>query len=123
MPRIAQASWRAAENAIIESNSILRFLQPDVFVSVLDAGTMDFKESAKRYLDRADAVVLTGGELDRAVWQGISLRLVAGARQFHGGTDKYCSNDLVDFVRSRVAGLNERGSDRSEPPLPRPAGI
>src|SRR5258708_16790936 len=36
-----------AENAIIESNSVIRFLRPDLYLSVLDAGTEDFKESAK----------------------------------------------------------------------------
>lgn len=101
MPRVRKAIAEA-ENAIVESNSILRFLQPDVFVSVLDAGTADFKESAKRYLDRADAVVVTGGELERAVWEGISLKLVAGARRFAGGPGGYCAGELVDFVRGRL---------------------
>ena len=101
MPRVRKAIAEA-ENAIVESNSILRFLQPDVFVSVLDAGTADFKESAKRYLDRADAVVVTGGELERAVWEGISLKLVAGARRFSGGPGGYCAGELVDFVRGRL---------------------
>ncbi len=86
----------------MESNSILRFMQPDVFVSVLDAQTADFKESAKRYLDRADAVVVTGGLLEDAVWSGVSLRLLAKARRFSGGPGEYCSGELVEFVRGRL---------------------
>ncbi len=100
-----------AENAIVESNSILRFVQPDLFVSVLDAQTADFKESAKRYLDRADAVVVTGGSLEEAVWNGVSLRLVEKARRFSGGPGEYCPEDLVDFVRGRLLGL--RGTEKA----------
>ncbi len=101
MPRIRRELARA-ENAIIESNSILRFLQPDVFVSVLDAETADFKESAKRYLDRADAVVLTGGSLEQTAWQGVSPSLVRRANQFFGSAEEYCSPELAMFLRQRL---------------------
>ena len=47
MPRIRK-ELAGAGNAIVESNSILRFLRPDCFISVLDPGVRDFKESAKR---------------------------------------------------------------------------
>ena len=101
MPRLRRELARA-ENAMIESNSILRFLQPDVFVSVLDAETADFKESAKRYLDRADAVVLTGGSLEDAAWEGVSPSLVRRARRFAGSAEEYCSPELVSFLRQRL---------------------
>ena len=104
MPRVRKEIARGG-NVIIESNSVLRFLRPDVFVSVLDAGVADFKESAKRYLDRADAVVVTGGALEAAVWDGVSVRLVAGARRFTGGEGEYCSGELVEFVRERLRAL------------------
>ncbi len=102
MPRVRK-EIAGAENVILESNSVMRFLRPDVFVSVLDAGTADFKESAKRWLDRADAVVVTGGELEEAVWEGVSLRLVAGAKRFSGEVGAYCARELVEFVRVRMA--------------------
>ncbi len=53
MPRIRKELERA-ENVIIESNSILRFLRPDIYLSVLDPETADFKDSARYFLDRAD---------------------------------------------------------------------
>ena len=102
MPRLRQELARA-ENAIVESNSVLRFMQPDVFVTVLDAGTADFKESAKRYLDRADAIVVTGGSLEGAAWAGVSARLVAKARHFSGQAGAYCSDDLASFVREKLS--------------------
>jgi hypothetical protein len=103
MPRLRKL-LAAAENAIVESNSILRFLVPDVSVSVLDATTADFKESAKRYLDRVDAVVITGGDLAHAAWDGVSLRLIERARRFDGRAPHYCPADLVEFVRERTRG-------------------
>ena len=101
MPRIRK-ELAGAENAIVESNSILRFLQPDLFVSVLDAETADFKESAKRYLDRADAVIVTGGELRCAKWSGVSLKLVERARKFVGVAPRYFEADFEEFVRERL---------------------
>ena len=57
MPRLRQ-ELAAARNAILESNSVMRFLRPDLYITVLDAATADFKTSAQEFLDRADAVVL-----------------------------------------------------------------
>ncbi len=98
MPRIRR-EMAAAENVILESNSVLRFLRPDVYISVLDPETADFKESARRYLDRADAIVTPAGELGQAAWEGISLKLVAHARRFVMHPPEFCGKDLVEFVR------------------------
>ncbi len=57
MPRV-RAILASAQNIIIESNSILRFLKPDLYITVLDPATEDFKSSAQQFLDRADAVLL-----------------------------------------------------------------
>ena len=50
-----------ARNVIIESNSVMKFLRPDLYLTVLDPSTPDFKTSAREFLDRADAVILHGG--------------------------------------------------------------
>lgn len=101
MPRVRR-QIAGAENAIVESNSILRFLKPDVFISVLDPSTADFKESAKRYLDRADAVVLVEEGLEHPAWKDVSPGLIAKAKQFRGSEGHYCSAELVSFLRSRL---------------------
>ena len=64
MPRL-RALIAGAGNVIIESNSVLRFLRPDIFISVLDPTVADFKPSALRYLDRADAVVMPANATSR----------------------------------------------------------
>ncbi len=100
MPRVRQLI-AGAEHCIVESNSVLRFLRPDVFVSVLDPGVADFKESALRYLDRADALVMPAGAVP--AWDGVAGSLVARARRFAMSEGCYCSDELVEFVRGRVS--------------------
>jgi hypothetical protein len=43
---------------ILESNTLLQFLKPSLYLMVLDPSKPDFKESAKLQMDRASAFVL-----------------------------------------------------------------
>jgi hypothetical protein len=45
---------------IVESNSLLQFLRPSLYIAVLDPAKEDFKDSARAALDRADALVFRG---------------------------------------------------------------
>ena len=103
MPRIRKELERA-ENVVIESNSILRFLRPDIYLSVLDPETADFKESAKRYLDRADAVLVAEGVLGRPEWKGVSLKLVEGTPVLAMRPPEYVTDEVVEFVVGRLSG-------------------
>ena len=101
MPRIRK-ELAAAENAVIESNSILRFLRPDVYLSVLDPGTADFKDSARRYLDRADAVLVAKSAAGRTEWKGVSRSLVAGIPVLKMEPPEYVTPAVVDFLAARL---------------------
>jgi hypothetical protein len=101
MPRIRKELERA-ENAVIESNSILRFLRPDVYLSVLDPAVADFKESARLYLDRADAVLVPEGELGRPEWKGVSLKLVEGIPVLAMRPPVYVTDEVVRFVAEKL---------------------
>src|SRR5689334_12079532 len=57
MPALRQRLENAG-NVIIESNSVMKFLRPDLYLTVLDFSTVDFKSSAREFLDFADAVIL-----------------------------------------------------------------
>jgi hypothetical protein len=46
---------------ILESNSLLQFVKPSLYFAVIDPDKEDFKESAQKALDRANALVLRGG--------------------------------------------------------------
>ena len=80
MPRLRK-ELTSAENVILESNSVMRFLRPDLYITVLDAANPDFKASAKEYLDRADAVVLHD-RTGQVAWTNISLKPVHGKPVF-----------------------------------------
>lgn len=89
-----------ARNVIMESNSVLKFIRPDLYLTVLDPGTEDFKNSAREFLDRADAVILHGGS--DAAWQNVSLKPVAGQPVFRIAPPPYVTREIVEFVRGVV---------------------
>jgi molybdopterin-guanine dinucleotide biosynthesis protein len=104
MPRV-RALLADSENAIVESNSVLRFLQPDVLLSVLDPAVEDFKASALRYLDRVDALVVPAGAAFVEGWGGISRRTIERKPRFEFVAPEYCTAELAAFVEERLAGL------------------
>jgi hypothetical protein len=114
MPRV-RAILAESQNSIIESNSILRFLKPDLYLTVLDPSTPDFKSSAQQFLDRADAIllhdsaVLLGNHADVAnprptvpAWRQVSLKPVANRPTFPIRPPKYVTPEIIDFVRHRI---------------------
>ena len=101
MPRIRKELARA-ENAVIESNSILRFLRPDLYLSVLDPAVADFKDSARLYLDRADAVLLPEGRLEKPEWKGVSLKLLEGTPVLPMRPPVYVTDEIGRFVAGRL---------------------
>lgn len=102
MPRVRKELENAG-NAILESNSILRFLQPDLYLSVLDGSTADFKLSAQQYLDRAGGIVLHE-QFTPVAWKDISLDTVTGKPVFRIHPPPYVTPELVEFVRQKLHG-------------------
>lgn len=100
MPRIRQVI-DGAENVIFESNSLMKFVRPDLYLTVLDTGNPDFKDSAREFLDRADAVLLHESE-QAPQWSGVSLKPVARKPTFHISPPPYVTHEIVDFVRERL---------------------
>jgi len=100
MPRIRQVI-AGAENVIFESNSLMKFVRPHLYLSVLDFANPDFKDSAREYLDRADAIIVqnAGNHPD---WSGVSLKPVSGKPVFPITPPPYLTAEIVDFVRSRI---------------------
>jgi hypothetical protein len=90
-----------ARNVIIESNSVLRFLRPDLYITVLDPATADFKNSAREFLDRADAVILQEKSAVPS-WQAVSLKPVASRPVFRICPPPYITPEILGFVRSRM---------------------
>ena len=90
-----------ARNVIIESNSILKFVRPDLYLTVLDPSTADFKNSAREFLDRADAVVLHDCS-DSVKWEAVSLKPVSNVPVFRISPPDYVTQEIVEFVRSKL---------------------
>lgn len=90
-----------ARNVIIESNSVLKFLRPDLYLTVLDPSTADFKNSAREFLDRASAVILHETP-DAAAWQAVSLKPVAERPVFRITPPNYITPEIAEFVRSNL---------------------
>jgi hypothetical protein len=88
---------------IVESNSVLKFLRPDLYLTVLDPGTEDFKNSAREFLDRASAVILHDASKNGAkAWQGVSLKPVAERPVFRIAPPPYVTDEIVEFVRMEL---------------------
>jgi hypothetical protein len=84
----------ASTSTLIESNSVLNFLRPDVYVFVLDYAIADMKDSARRFLDRADVLVTLHDDRP-APWPGIPARWLESKPRF-----PYLGPELARWLRS-----------------------
>ena len=92
----------SGQHVIVESNSVLKFLRPDLYLTVLDPSTEDFKTSAREFLDRASAVILHDGPSAGLAWQTVSLKPVAGRPVFRITPPPYVTQEIVEFVRNSL---------------------
>jgi hypothetical protein len=101
-------------NVIIESNSILQFLRPDVYLVVLHPAVEDFKESSRRMLDRADAFVLRaplGRQL--AAQPPVALSLIQCKPCFLQELGAALPAALVEWVRARLRAKHAPGKSEA----------
>jgi hypothetical protein len=94
-------------NVILESNTLLQFLKPDLFLMVLHPGKSDFKDSAHLQLDRASAFILreplpssTGAKDATESWGKIPLQLLNGKPQFLQRESDPLPPPLQELVRN-----------------------
>jgi len=106
MPPV-QLKLPKSKNAIVESNSVLRFLQPDLYLLVIDPATADFKSSAQEFLDRADAVILhrRAGQAHEARITTM-LKPMANRPVFLITPPEYVTQEIVEFVRKALVPRN-----------------
>ena len=100
-------------NVIVESNSVMKFMRPDLYLTVLDPGTEDFKNSAREFMDRASAVILHDRPEATAAWKKVSLKPVAGRQVFRITPPPYVTAEIVEFVRSSVVVAGKADSHRA----------
>jgi hypothetical protein len=105
-------------NVIMESNSVLELVQPDLFLMLLDFGCEDFKPSSLRFLDRADAFVVIDRGINVPMWADIAHGLWDGKPQFAVRPPHYVTNELAAFVAQRLdsAPSHPTAATRFRPP-------
>jgi hypothetical protein len=94
-----------ARNAIVESNRILEFIQPDLALAIMDPKTPDIKPSAQRFFQLADAVLFPGGAYEP--FPGCLPR--KGIPNFVVQAPSYLNDEVLSFVKQQlVSKENER---------------
>jgi hypothetical protein len=92
----------ANPNLIVESNSVLEIVNPDLYLMVLDFTCEDFKASSLRFIDRADAFVVIDRGLNGPLWAGVARGLWESKPRFLLKPPDYAAEALSGFVRSRL---------------------
>jgi hypothetical protein len=91
---------------ILESNTLLQFLKPSLYLMVLDPSKPDFKESAKLQLNRASAFVLRQplhiADSSSGTAANIPLPLLRGKPQFLQREGEALPLALLDQVRGTI---------------------
>jgi hypothetical protein len=89
-------------NLIVESNSVLEIVDPDLFLMVIDLSCEDFKASSLRFMDRADAFVVIDAGLNAPLWADVARGRWDGKPQFLVKPPNYATAAVAGFVRSRL---------------------
>ena len=89
-------------NVIVESNSVVELVEPDVFLMLMDFACQDFKPSSLRAMDRADAFVIVDRGIPAPLWEGLAGALWNRKERFLVKPPNYATAAVTEFVRSRL---------------------
>ena len=101
LPCLVEA-LEGGEHVIIESTSVVGFLKPSVFLMVTDESRSEVKASARRSLDRADALVIVKAEREPGDPPEGSLEPAAGRQVFTVSRGGWWNPALCRFVGERL---------------------
>lgn len=115
LPALKQAI-AGDEHIIVESNSLRRFIKPDVFLQVIDPHHADFKASARQFFDFADAYLLVNkppDEMNQAATAATQAVLLAREIKRNkpclmvSAEDRFMNQAVLDFIRTQLAREDE----------------
>jgi hypothetical protein len=100
---LLRAEMARAGNFILESNTVLQFARPVLYLVVLDPAQADFKPSALQALDRADAFVIRSPLAPAAgsPWPVVAPRLLEGKPLFLQPQGEALPGELRKFVQEQ----------------------
>lgn len=96
------------ENAIVESNSVVELVAPDVFLMLLDFSCEDFKASSLRFMERADAFVVIDRGFNGPLWEDVARGMWDRKPQFLVQPPRYVTAAISDFVRGKLSATSAR---------------
>jgi hypothetical protein len=102
LPMLA-ATVAGAGHVIVESNSIVEFWRPNLFLMVVDPAQADFKSSARKALELADAFVFNSPFFAPGSTHPL-LREIARKPNFIQVPGQGLSQDMQIFARQRIGG-------------------
>ena len=91
------------ENVIVESNSVVDLVAPDVLLMLLDFACEDFKASSLRLMDRADGFVVIDRGINAPLWEEVARGMWDGKPRFLVKPPRYVTAEVVDFVKARIS--------------------
>jgi len=93
------------DNVIVESNSVMDLVSPDLFLMLLDFSCQDFKPSSLRFLDRAHAYLIIDRGINAPLWEDVARGLWDQKPQFLVKPPRYVTPAVCEFVTSRLASV------------------
>jgi hypothetical protein len=102
-------------NVILESNTLLQFLKPSLYLMVIHPAKADFKDSAQLQLDRASAFILrerlptaereaTG--IRASSWLDGKIRFLTNKPQFLQPEGEPLPSGLIELVRAQLRNIS-----------------
>lgn len=100
---VLRAAVNGASHLIVESNRVLEFIEPDVYLLLLDPARPDFKMTARRFFHRADAYVVVDRGMGDAVAPAGDLTAAPGKPHFRvSPTGPFITPAIIDFLKERL---------------------
>jgi len=95
------------EFVIVESNSLRRFMNPTVYLQVLDVSNPDFKVSARQYFDLSDGYVLVSRPDASPVSDNAALLMREVQKDkpcfMVSERDRFISDEVIKFIETKLA--------------------
>jgi len=98
------------EHVIIESNTLLGFLKPAVFLMVIDESGRDLKASARQFLARADAFVAVRSDREPSARPATCLQIPDDKPVFSVLAGEWSDPALCGFVGERLASAGDHAT-------------
>ena len=96
------------EYVIVESNSLRRFMKPELYIQVLELANPDFKVSAQQFFDLSDAYILVRKTRQNAPVPADNALLASEIKKNKPcfvvcEENQFISEEVIEFVRSKLA--------------------